>query len=89
MNIDKYRNRLDYLYNRLDEIKEYEKKCIEEQEKIIMSKPSKDIDKKLKQLRHCSKFHEEKFRIRDEIERLYKEKITHSSIGRIMGNLKK
>ncbi len=64
----------DEIYNRLDEIKQYEKECIEEQYKIICSKPAKDINKKLKKLRNCSKFHEEKYSLRNKLKKIYEEK---------------
>lgn len=68
------KSRTEEIYDRLDEIKQYETECIKEQNEIICSKPAKDINKKLKNLRNCSLFHNEKYRLADELKKLYNDK---------------
>lgn len=74
MNKEEYRKKTDILYARLADIEEYKKRCLAEQDKIIYTFPSKMVTKALKKLRDCSKFHDEKIQIRNELKRLYKER---------------
>ena len=69
------KGRTKEIYNRLDEIKACEKEYTKKEDEIIHSKPAKDINKKLKQLiKNCPSFDEEKYRLKNELKKLYEEK---------------